>query len=107
MNIDKTLKEQLESLSSSDDEMIEIPIDLLNGVINMMQDLQKENFELKLEKSILQHLPTDFEDVKAVVVDKLDNNYDSQSINNVVNEVRKQYPNLFIDMKSFLNRTLT
>jgi len=107
MNIDKTLKEQLESLSSSDDEMIEIPIDLLNGVINMMQDLQKENFELKLEKSILQHLPTDFEDVKAVVVDKLDNNYDSQSINNAVNEVRKQYPNLFIDMKSFLNRTLT
>jgi len=96
----------LQQLTSSDDDIIEIPIDVLNSVINMMQDLQKENFELKLEKSILQHLPTDFEDVKAVVVDKLDNNYDSNSIENAVNEVRKQYPNLFIDMKSFLSKGL-
>lgn len=103
MNIDNILQQ----LSSSEDDTIEIPIEVLNTVINMMQDLQKENFELKLEKSILQHLPTDFEDVKAVVVDKLDNNYDSNSIENAVNEVRNQYPNLFIDMKNFLNRTLT
>ena len=66
-------------------------------LMNSLKEVMKENFELKLEREILSEFPVDYEDVKAVVLEKMkeDNNL---SIKNAVKKVKEEHPNLFFEM---------
>ena len=70
-----------------------VPAELFEAVINALKNAQKENFELKLERSILQNLPIDFGDVWTVAIEEIKKaNY------------KKEHPNLFLDMRSLVNK---
>jgi len=67
------------------------------NLMNNLKEVMKENFELKLEKEILGEFPIDYEDVKAVVLEKMkeDNNL---SIKDAVKKVKEEHPNLFFEL---------
>ena len=70
-----------------------VPAELFEAVINALKNAQKENFELKLERSILQNLPIDFGDVWTVAIEEIKKaNY------------KKEHPNLFLDMRSIVGK---
>jgi len=67
------------------------------NLMNSLKEVMKENFELKLEREILSEFPIDYEDVKAVVLEKMkeDNNL---AIKDVVEKIKIENPNLFFEM---------
>ncbi len=65
--------------------------------MEMSKKLLKENFELKLEKAILSEFPIDYDDVKAVVLEEMKKNND-KSIDEVVNKIKLEHPNLFYNL---------
>ena len=67
-----------------------ISIASLKNMLEGLKELQKENFELKLEKAIYQQIPIDFNDAWIVAMDKL------------MSEVKRQHPNLFVDMEAMM-----
>lgn len=76
--------------------------------VNEYYRFARENFDLKLEKSILKHFPTDFNDVWVVCIDEIkkiakDDKFLNINFDEVVSSVKRQYPNLFINMNEFVN----
>lgn len=67
------------------------------NLMNNLKQVMKENFELKLEREILSEFPVDYEDVKAVVLEKMKED-DSLSIKDAVEKVKIEHPNLFFEM---------
>ena len=99
-------------VSDSEDENVAyavLPSEYFNQLLNVMKDIQRENFNLKLEKSILRHMPTDFEDVWIVAMDRIEKLIDKENpskpitidIDRLVDDIKNQHPNLFINMKNF------
>ena len=88
-----------------------ISLDTLLYIINALRVAQEENFNLKLEKSIWQNVPIDFQDVWVVAMDEikkqLKNSQDKKSLNididKVVKDVKKKYPNLFLNLDRYLS----
>jgi len=85
-----------------------IPLEAFNQMINILKNVQKENFDLKLEKTIWQNIPQDFDDVWVVAMDKIrklaqqENNQPiSIDLDKLIKEIREQHPNLFINLKDF------
>ena len=73
-----------------------------NEYMEIRQLLNKaleENFELKLEKAILTRAPKDYDDVKAVVLQEMEEN-EHKDIEETIDAVHKKYPNLFINLPS-------
>lgn len=73
-------------------------------------NLAKENFELKLEKSILKQFPIDFNDVWAVCMDEIkkfiQNNEKSEvKFDNIVKKVKNDYPNLFVNFDEMVKKS--
>ena len=66
-------------------------------LMNSLKEVMKENFELKLEREILSEFPIDYEDVKAVVLEKMKEN-NNLSIKDTVRKVKEQHPNLFFEV---------
>lgn len=70
--------------------------------------IQRDNFELKLEKAIYQKVPIDFNDVWVVAMDEIRRQMASGvkemniNIEQVLNKIHSQHPNLFIDMKEMM-----
>ena len=63
-------------------------------MMELVKNLMKENFELRLEKAILSEFPVDYDDVKAVVLEEMKK--DSQAdIEEVVDKIKLEHPNLF------------
>lgn len=80
----------------------------LMDFVNEYYRFAKENFDLKLEKSILKQFPNDFNDVWVVCIDEIkkiakDDNFLNINFDEVVSSVKRQYPNLFINMNEFIN----
>ena len=86
-----------------------LPLDAFNKVVEILREVQQENFNLKLEKSIWREVPADFEDVWIVAMDQVKKLVDEKNpdkpisidIDKLVKDIKKEHPNLFINMKNF------
>ncbi|ANE36466.1 putative DUF2603 domain protein [Campylobacter iguaniorum] len=81
-----------------------VPATLLEAIINALKNAQKENFELKLEKSIWQHIPVDFGDVWSVAIDEIKSKKIKKepNLDLVIKKIKKEHPNLFVDMSNLM-----
>ncbi len=91
-----------------------ISLDTLLQIIKSLRKAQEENFNLKLEKTIWQNIPIDFQDVWIVAMDEIkkrlknskDKNQVDINIEKVVQDIKKKHPNLFLNMDHFLSQKL-
>ena len=89
-----------------------LSLDTLLHIVKSLRIAQEENFNLKLEKSIWQNVPIDFQDVWVVAMDEikkqLKNSKDKRSLNididKVVKDIKKKYPNLFLNLDKYLSQ---
>ncbi len=86
-----------------------IPLEAFNQMVNILKNVQKENFDLKLEKTIWQNIPQDFDDVWVVAMDKirhLAQQEKSQPISvdldKLIRDIKEEHPNLFVNIRDFL-----
>ncbi|MDR0467814.1 MAG: DUF2603 domain-containing protein [Campylobacteraceae bacterium] len=91
-----------------------ISIDTLTNVIKDLNLTQQENFNLKLERTIWQHLPIDFGDVWVVAMDELKNMAKQSDkatavkldIEKLVLDIKKKHPSLFVDINTIHNNMI-
>jgi len=78
-------------------------------LLNELRASKEDNFNLKLEKTIWRYVPADFDDVWVVAMNKIkkltQNKTNNQTINinldQLISDIKKDYPNLFINLKDF------
>ena len=78
-----------------------------NKLLDFLKDVLDKNLEFKMEQKILNEMPLDYEDVKAVVKKEIDEKH--LSIEEAIKEVKFNYPNLFhqqLDIEHFLEEFL-
>jgi len=76
-------------------------------LINSLKKTKYENFNLKLEKAILENLPIDFHDVWVVAMQEIQNRLSKSKdrhlldidVKKLIKDIKKNYPNLFIKLK--------
>ncbi len=92
-----------------------ISIDSIHKLIENFKKLQQDNFDLKLEKTILQHVPIDYQDVWAVAMDEIkklaNKNGNEKSLNvdleKLLRKIKKEHPNLFLNLKELFTNQIT
>ncbi len=90
-----------------------ISIDSIHKLIDNFKKLQQDNFDLKLEKTILQHVPIDYQDVWTVAMDEIKKlagkNGNAKSLNidleKLLRKIKKEHPNLFLNLKDLFMGT--
>jgi len=78
-------------------------------LINSLKKTKYENFNLKLEKAILENLPVDFNDVWVVAMQEIQNMLSKSKdkllldidIKKLIKDIKKNHPNLFLKLKDF------
>ena len=91
-----------------------IPADAFAQMIEVLKKAQQENFDLKLEKTIWQNVPIDFEDVWVVAMEEIRDKARKEDpkkpvsidLDNLLKKIKKEYPNLFINLKEFIPEQL-
>jgi hypothetical protein len=85
-----------------------VPLEAFTQMINILKQTQKENFDLKLEKTIWQNIPQDFDDVWVVAMDEIrelakseDNKPVSIDLDKLIIDIKEKHPNLFVNIKDF------
>ena len=85
-----------------------IPSDSFSQMLKVLQQAQKENFDLKLEKTIWQNIPNDFDDVWIVAMDEIKNLAQKEGnkpvsvdLEKLIADIKTDHPNLFINLKEF------
>ena len=88
----------------NEEPYIFMPAEILDMVFRMLRTAQKESFELRLERSIWQHMPIDFGDVWRVAMDELarGNFAKEPDLEKLIAKIKQEHPNLFVDMTSFI-----
>lgn len=82
----------------------------LTQMVRFLTSTQSENFKLKLEKVIWQHLPIDFHDVWEVAMDRIrtlalgrpESTVVNLDLNWLLNEIKQKYPNLFYHLDQII-----
>ncbi len=80
-----------------------MPVKSVEKIVKNFHLTQEENFKLKLEKSIWQNIPIDFQDVWSVVMDEiktLSKQETSIDIDRVITKIKNRHPNLFFNSNS-------
>ena len=88
----------------NEEPYIFMPAEILDMVFRMLRTAQKESFDLRLERSIWQHMPIDFGDVSRVAMDELarGNFAKEPDLEKLIAKIKQEHPNLFVDMTSFI-----
>ena len=88
----------------NEEPYIFMPAEILDMVFRMLRTAQKESFELRLERSIWQHMPIDFGDVWRVAMDELarGNFAKEPDLEKLIAKIKQEHPNLFVDITSFI-----
>lgn len=87
-----------------------ISIASLKNMLETLKNLQKENFELRLEKAIYQQLPIDFNDAWVVAMDEIKKQAKNGALRmnidleKLMSDVKREHPNLFVDMEMMMQR---
>ena len=77
-----------------------LSIDTLSKMIEHFKKAEQEALFLKLEKSILQHLPLDFHDVLTVAMEEMNKSKKKEiDFDKLIKKIKKEHPNLFLDLK--------
>jgi len=84
-------------------------IESILQLVKSLNEAKYENFTLKLEKAILENLPVDFNDVWVVAMNEIQKrlaeskskNYLDLDIKQLVKEIKRNHPNLFMNLKQF------
>ncbi len=77
-----------------------LSIDTLSKMIEHFKQAEQEALFLKLEKSILQQLPLDFQDVLAVAMEEIaKSKKNTIDFDKLIKKIKKEHPNLFLDLK--------
>ena len=77
-----------------------LSIDTLSKMIEHFKKAEQETLFLKLEKSILQQLPLDFQDVWAVAMEEIKKSKKREvDFDKLIKKIKKDHPNLFLDLK--------
>lgn len=87
-----------------------VSLETLNKLVESIKATQEENFNLKLEKTIWQHIPVDFGDAWVVAMDELKSMTSGEpnakvvnvNLNSLVTKIKKEHPNLFLDLDDFM-----
>ena len=91
------LENSLWIMKIKDDVKVVLDIDEYLKIMKLNEKLLKEVFELKLEKTILSEFPIDYDDVKAVVLEKMKKN-ENKSLEDIVDKIKLEHPNLFYNL---------
>lgn len=76
-----------------------LSIDTLSKMIEHFKQAEQEALFLKLEKSILQQLPLDFQDVLTVAREEINKSKKKDiDFDKLVKKIKKEHPNLFLDI---------
>lgn len=79
-----------------------LSMDSLTKIVENFRRMEQEAFSLKLEKSILQHLPLDFNDVLIVAMEEIKKQKKTEvDFDKVVKKIKKEHPNLFLNLHDF------
>ncbi|MFW5614381.1 MAG: DUF2603 domain-containing protein, partial [Campylobacter hyointestinalis] len=78
---------------------------LKNTADSFLKNAQKENFELKLERSIWQHIPVDFGDVWSVAINEIKGKKFKKepNLDQIIKKIKREHPNLFVDMQNLIH----
>jgi hypothetical protein len=92
-----------------------VSVETMNRLIDGFKELQQDIFDLRLEKTILQNMPIDYQDVWTVAMDEIkklaEKNSNSKTVNvdleKLLRKIKKEHPNLFLNIKEFFSSQFT
>ncbi len=84
-------------------------LEAIMHLIRSLHEAKYENFNLKLEKAILENIPVDFNDVWVVAMNEIqkrlaeskNKNLLDIDIKKLVQDIKRHHPNLFMRLKDF------